>query len=35
VVAQLHVFANSGHESHIEYPEQFNQVVTNFCSQRK
>jgi 2-hydroxy-6-oxo-6-(2'-carboxyphenyl)-hexa-2,4-dienoate hydrolase len=34
-ISQLHVFANSGHESHIEYPEQFNQVVTNFCSQRK
>ncbi|MDH3512248.1 MAG: alpha/beta hydrolase, partial [Gammaproteobacteria bacterium] len=23
-ISQLHVFANSGHESHIEYPEQFN-----------
>jgi pimeloyl-ACP methyl ester carboxylesterase len=32
-ISQLHVFANSGHESHIEYPEQFNQVVVNFCSQ--
>jgi pimeloyl-ACP methyl ester carboxylesterase len=32
-ISQLHVFANSGHESHIEYPEQFNRVVVNFCSQ--
>jgi len=32
-ISQLHVFANSGHESHIEYPEQFNRVVVDFCSQ--
>jgi pimeloyl-ACP methyl ester carboxylesterase len=32
-ISQLHVFSNSGHESHIEYPEQFNQVVAGFCGQ--
>jgi 2-hydroxy-6-oxonona-2,4-dienedioate hydrolase len=32
-ISQLHVFANSGHESHIEYPEQFNKVVASFCGQ--
>jgi pimeloyl-ACP methyl ester carboxylesterase len=32
-ISQLHVFGNSGHASHIEYPEQFNKVVTNFCGQ--
>ena len=32
-ISQLHVFGNSGHASHVEYPEQFNAVVTNFCGQ--
>jgi len=32
-ISQLHVFNQSGHQSHIEYPEQFNQVVAGFCGQ--
>jgi len=32
-ISQMHAFGNSGHASHVEYPEQFNEVVTNFCGQ--
>lgn len=32
-ISQMHVFGNSGHASHVEYPEQFNAVVTDFCGQ--
>ena len=30
-ISELHAFNRSGHQSHIEYPEQFNQVVAGFC----
>jgi 2-hydroxy-6-oxonona-2,4-dienedioate hydrolase len=30
-ISELHVFNRSGHQSHIEYPEQFNAVVAGFC----
>lgn len=30
-VSEMHVFANSGHASHVEYPERFNHVVADFC----
>ena len=30
-VSELHVFNDSGHQSHIEHPEQFNEVVAGFC----
>ncbi len=30
-VSELHVFNRSGHQSHIEHPEEFNEVVGGFC----
>ena len=32
-VSELHVFNQSGHASHVEYPEEFTRVVGDFCSQ--
>jgi len=31
--SELHVFNHSGHQSHIEHPEQFNRAVAGFCGQ--
>jgi 2-hydroxy-6-oxo-6-(2'-carboxyphenyl)-hexa-2,4-dienoate hydrolase len=30
--SRMYVFNNAGHSSYVEYPEEFNSVVTNFCS---
>ena len=30
-VSEMHVFNSSGHSSHIEHPEEYNRVVTEFC----
>ena len=29
--SRLYVFNEAGHSSYVEYPEEFNSVVTNFC----
>lgn len=30
-VAQLHLFNDSGHASHVEHPQEFSRVVATFC----
>ena len=29
--SQLHLFNNCGHHAYMEYPEQFNKLIKNFC----
>jgi len=29
--SQLHLFNNCGHSPYIEYPEEFNRLIKDFC----